>query len=100
MLRCIGDAEDGAVLVDGGAEYVILPRLPNEPPLPARASASPGESARTRAAAPAIRLRVRGISIRFEVDACLIWGVPKSKARGSPADPLFVAGESPSEPSP
>jgi hypothetical protein len=57
MLRCIGDAEYGAVLVDGGAEYVMLPRLPNEPPLPARASANPGASARARAVTPASRTR-------------------------------------------
>jgi hypothetical protein len=39
MLRCMGVAPFGAVLVEGGAENVIPPRLPIELPLPNRASA-------------------------------------------------------------
>jgi hypothetical protein len=54
MLRCIGIAE-GAVRVLGGAEKVMLPRLPNELPSPARASATAGNSARDRDATLASR---------------------------------------------
>jgi hypothetical protein len=73
MLRSIGAAELGAVLVRGGAENVMLPRLPNELPPPARASASPGESASARAATPASKTRLRTISIRFKLSAYRIW---------------------------
>ena len=52
-LRCIGCAEYGAVLVAGGADQVRLPRLPQELPPPARASAIAGESAIPRARRPA-----------------------------------------------
>jgi chemotaxis receptor (MCP) glutamine deamidase CheD len=37
MLRCIGAAVVGAVRVVGGADHVMLPRLPAELPPPARA---------------------------------------------------------------
>src|SRR5690242_13459595 len=67
MLRCIGCAEYGAVRVAGGAEYVMPPRLPNEPPSPARASARPGDKASAKAAEPAIRAEVRRIWFRFNV---------------------------------
>jgi hypothetical protein len=73
MLRSIGAAEYGAVLVRGGAENVMLPRLPNELPLPARASASPGDRASAKAATPASKTRERTISIRFEVGTHAIW---------------------------
>ncbi len=46
MLRSIGDPIEGAVFVTGGAEYVRDPRLPIEPPDPARASANDGANAR------------------------------------------------------
>jgi hypothetical protein len=55
MLRCSGPAEYGAVLVLGGAEYVMLPRLPIDDPLPARASANPGASVSEAAATAAIK---------------------------------------------
>src|SRR5262245_41880441 len=55
MLRCIGWAVEGAVRVVGGADQVMLPRLPIEFPPPARASASPGASARLSAATAARR---------------------------------------------
>jgi hypothetical protein len=58
MVRCIGTA-DGAVLVGAGAESVRLPRLPMELPLPERASASPGASAREKAARAAMAKLVR-----------------------------------------
>ena len=61
MLRCIAWPEPGTVAVEGGAEYVMLPRLPNELPPPKRASASPGESASARAAMAAISVDVRRI---------------------------------------
>ena len=49
-LRCIGCAPYGAVGVEGGADHVMPPRLPKDRPKPARASASPGASARINAA--------------------------------------------------
>jgi hypothetical protein len=63
MLRCIGWAVDGAVRVVGGADQVMLPRLPMEPPLPARASASPGTRARLRAATAASRVDDRRMAL-------------------------------------
>src|ERR1700712_1211259 len=68
MLRCIGAAEYGAVLVVGGAENVMLPRLPIELPPPARASASPGARANVRTVMPANRVRLRVIS--FTLTLC------------------------------
>ena len=59
MLRCIGWAAVGAVRVVGGADQVMLPRLPDELPPPARASAKPGASARLSAATVASRYDVR-----------------------------------------
>jgi len=59
MLRCIGWAAVGAVRVVGGADHVMLPRLPIEPPPPARASANPGASARLSAATAASKVDVR-----------------------------------------
>ena len=66
MLRCIGE-EYGAVAVDGGADQVMLPRLPNDPPLPSRASARPGVSARANAAKAAINVGVRRMGTRWFV---------------------------------
>jgi hypothetical protein len=50
-VRSIGAAMLGAVRVVGGAENVMLPRLPMELPLPMRASAMAGASRSTTAAA-------------------------------------------------
>src|SRR6185312_3371080 len=62
IVRCIGCAVVGAVRVAGGAEYVMLPRLPIEEPPPARAMASPGararDSATTEATAKPVRFMV------------------------------------------
>jgi hypothetical protein len=66
MLRCIGCAE-GAVRVLGGAEKVILPRLPNELPLPALASATAGNRASDSAARLDSRRLERRIRFRFVV---------------------------------
>jgi hypothetical protein len=40
MVRCIGWAAEGAVAVLGGAENVLVPREPELPPPPTRASAA------------------------------------------------------------
>jgi len=50
---CIGCAVPGAVFVEGGAEYVLLPRLPEEVLPPTRASARPGARASVSAAVAA-----------------------------------------------
>jgi len=65
MLRCMGGAEKGAVLVAGGAENVMLPRLPIELPPPARASTTAGVNARVKARAAANKDLVRRIGFRF-----------------------------------
>jgi hypothetical protein len=54
--RSIGAAVEGAVRVEGGGEYVLLPRLPMEPPPPSLASAKAGASTRAATAA-AVRRR-------------------------------------------
>jgi hypothetical protein len=59
MVRCIGDAKPGAVFVDGGAENVMLPRLPMELPPPSLASAMAGASNRAVAATAANRREPR-----------------------------------------
>jgi hypothetical protein len=56
---CIGETKPGAVFVDGGAEKVMLPRLPMDPPLPSRASATAGASARKTTATAARRREPR-----------------------------------------
>jgi hypothetical protein len=53
MVRSIGDARLGAVRVIGGAENVMLPRLPIELPPPRRASAMAGASSRAATATTA-----------------------------------------------
>src|SRR3954451_14911131 len=63
----------------------MLPRLPNEPPSPARASASPGDKASAKAAEPAIRAEVRRIWFRFNVVTRPIWCVRSVMARGGQA---------------
>jgi hypothetical protein len=74
MLRCIG-AADGAVLVDGGADQVMLPRLPDDVPPPIRASARPGASARLRAATAAKSCEERRMAVfLFLVIMGGIWG--------------------------
>src|SRR6476619_3218406 len=73
MLRCIGAAEYGAVLVEGGADHVMLPRLPNEPPPPARASARPGASARAKAVTAATPKDVRRMIFLCFVTMGGIW---------------------------
>src|SRR5689334_11214451 len=85
MLRCIGSAPVGAVRVVGGAEYVRLPRRPDELPPPARASARPGARTSAKAAEPAIRAEVRRIWFRsdFDVVTCTIWWVRYVLARGN-----------------
>ncbi|GGC32365.1 hypothetical protein GCM10011504_08190 [Siccirubricoccus deserti] len=65
IVRSIGRAVPGAVLVLGGALKVRLPRLPAPPPPPGRASAKAGASARAAAAMAAIRKpgrRMGGVS--------------------------------------
>ena len=71
--------------VDGGADQVMDPRLPNELELPARASARPGDRARTkaRAAAPAIGKRKRAIRKCFADVMSRIWCATGHKARGT-----------------
>src|ERR1700722_3100481 len=65
----------------------MLPRLPNEPPPPARASASPGESAKASTVMPARRTRLGAISVRFDVGAlaiwCLSWSTPDTATRST-----------------
>jgi len=56
ILRCIGEAMPGAVFVDGGAEKVMLPRLPMELPPPSLASTMEGASNKA-ATATAARIR-------------------------------------------
>ena len=87
MLRSIGAAEEGAVRVDGGADQVLDPRLPNELELPARASARPGDRARTKAsaAAAAIGKRKRAIRMCFADVTGRIWCANGHKARGDRA---------------
>ncbi len=87
MLRSIGAAEEGAVRVDGGADHVMDPRLPNELELPARACANPGDRARTkaRAAAAAIGKRKRAIRMCFAEVTGRIWCALGHKARGERA---------------
>jgi hypothetical protein len=62
-VRCIGCAVVGAVCVDGGAEAVLDPRLPEEEPPPARASATPGARAIARAAVAARKKPVRRMAL-------------------------------------
>src|SRR5438309_1365466 len=85
VLRCIGCAMPGAVRVEGGAEKVMLPRLPIELLPPARANARPGASARDTAATPARRRLVRRMALRFVVDTRGIWGGAAILDRGSGA---------------
>src|SRR4029077_18009061 len=59
MLRWNGVPELGAVRVEGGADQVMLPRLPNEEPPPARASANVGARISANAVRPANREEVR-----------------------------------------
>ncbi len=59
MLRWNGIADPEEV--DGGAENVLLPRLPIELPLPARASAIAGVKAKVRATNRATREDLRRI---------------------------------------
>ena len=61
MLRSMGAAAYGAVRVMGGAEYVMLPRLPNDPPPPARANAKLGANDSAKTAAEVRRNPVRRI---------------------------------------
>jgi hypothetical protein len=49
------------VLVEGGADHVMPPRLPKDRPKPARASASPGVSARPNTAMAAKMNKARRI---------------------------------------
>src|SRR6185437_11457528 len=94
MLRCTGAAELGAVLVDGGAEYVMLPRLPNELPPPARASTTAGESARAKAATPARRIRVRGILFALKLVPAQ-YGVSRRPKPGEASGSLPALGAPP-----
>ena len=73
MLRCIGAAALGAVLVLGGDDHVMLPLLPNELPPPARASARPGASARAKADIAANPMDVRRIVFLCFVTMSGIW---------------------------
>src|SRR5215472_1822553 len=73
MLRWNGAPEFGAVRVDGGADQVMLPRLPNDEPPPARASASTGARISASAVKPASRKEVRRRTLRFFVIMPAIW---------------------------
>jgi hypothetical protein len=65
MLRSMGRAV-GEVAVEGGAEKVCEPRLPELPLRPARASASPATSATVAAMAQAVSSgRKRKLSMNF-----------------------------------
>ena len=78
MLLWIG-ATCGAVGVERGIDQVWLPRLPNDPPFPARACASAGAKATARAA---MRAR-REIRIRQEGRQLLHMGAHISAADGA-----------------
>src|ERR1700739_2668026 len=87
MLRCMAEPPYGAVLVGGGADQVMLPRLPKDPPPPARASASPGARARASAVMTAISQEERGILIRRFLNTTGIWALRRSANRGPKAPP-------------
>jgi hypothetical protein len=55
IVRSIGEATPGAVRVEGGAENVMLPRLPMELPPPSRASEIVGANSKATTAAVARR---------------------------------------------
>jgi hypothetical protein len=59
IVRSIGRAALGAVLVVGGAESVRLPRLPEDVLPPGRASANTGLNARAATAATARKRAIR-----------------------------------------
>ena len=82
-LRCMGAAVFGAVRVAGGAEKVLMPRLPPENPPPARALASAATSTSAAAiAASAIRKRCRNIA----------WSPPEDGAHTICMDGLICKG--------
>ena len=75
-LRCIGWAPYGAVLVEGGADHVMPPRLPKDLPPPARASANPGASARPKATMAANMSEARRIGPLGCLTMARIYGWP------------------------
>ena len=82
MLRCIGAAPLGAVLVAGGAENVLLPRLPMLPPSPGRALTGARDWAKTIIAMANITVT------RFKRLACL--GAILPLIRNSPLAIMFI----------
>ena len=90
MLRWNGAPELGAVRVEGGADQVMLPRLPNDEPPPARASASAGVRINATAAKPASRTEVRRTTLRFFVIMPAIWC--RSRSSASQGHPLNTQG--------
>src|SRR5689334_11630084 len=66
MVRSNGRAALGAVLVDGGADQVRIPREPDEKPPPARASACDTASAVGRASASATAAILKSAVKRLE----------------------------------
>ncbi len=100
----MGDAPLGAVLVEGGGENVMLPRLPMELPPPSRASAAIGASARQIAAVAARRREPREdifliTLLRFYLcQVCrvrpatsMIWCNTRFLARGLQAPAIVIA---------
>jgi len=69
----------------GGADQVWLPRLPNEDPLPARASASPGVRAIANAAITASRKWLRRMVHHAREKTPAIWGTDHAPARVIPS---------------
>ena len=76
MLRSIGAAIDGDVLVLGGAEYVRAPRLPIDAPPPAFATAKAGASARLATTKP---VKMRDARMKFIPFVRVIYGSIKSE---------------------
>src|SRR5277367_337511 len=91
MLRSNGAPELGAVRVEGGADQVMLPRLPNDEPPPARASACEGARISASTAKPASRKEVRRRTLRFFVIMMpAIWC--RSRSSASQGHPLNTHG--------
>ena len=69
-------------MVEGGADHVMPPRLPKDLPPPARASASPGASARLKAAMAANMNEARRIGPLGCVSIAWIWVAGGAADRG------------------
>jgi len=81
------------VLVEGGADHVMPPRLPKDLPKPARASASPGPSARHSAAMAANRSEARRLSPLVCFSMTWIWGPSGAADRGMDNDRNDESGD-------